>query len=176
MAAVGFDMYCDLIRRAVAELRDKPVEDLSVARLDIDVDAYIPADYISFEAARIDVHHRIAAARDEQELEELLKELRDRFGEPPEMVYNLMSMQEIRLRAAVLGAATVTYRRNRLELGDIRLDSGQRTALEKSGLKFAFHPLKRTLTIWPGEEEGLSVVKRMLDAIIDSLLTPVAKL
>jgi len=176
VAAVGFDMYCDLIRRAVAELRDKPVEDLSVARLDIDADAYIPADYISFEAARIDVHHRIAAARDEQELEELLKELRDRFGEPPEMVYNLMSMQEIRLRAAVLGAATVTYRRNRLELGDIRLDSGQRTALEKSGLKFAFHPLKRTLTIWPGEEEGLSVVKRTLDVIIDSLLTPVAKL
>ncbi|MCL4474370.1 MAG: transcription-repair coupling factor [Actinobacteria bacterium] len=69
VAAVGFDMYCDLLRQAVAELQGQPVEEFRVARLEIDVDAYIPGDYVPYEAARIDVHHRIAGARDEESLE-----------------------------------------------------------------------------------------------------------
>ncbi len=180
VAAVGFDMYCDLLKRAVADLKDKPIEESRVARLDVDVDAFIPADYIPLEAARIDIHHRIAAARDEQGLAEVRTELEDRFGPVPEVVYNLLSMQEIRLRAGVLGAASLTWRRDRLELSDLKLDASQRAALEEAGLKFAYHPLKRTLALWPrpGLEAGggLSVVKETLDAIIGSLLIPMAKL
>ncbi len=177
VAAVGFEMYCDLLRKAVAELQDQPVEELKAARLEVDVDAYIPADYIPFEAARIDVHHRIAGARDEERLELVAAELRDRFGPVPDVVENLLRMQEIRLKAGVLGAASVTFRKGRLELGDIRLDGVQRQVLEEAGHKFVYHPLRRLLVLWPPEsEDGLSVVKRALDAIIDSLFTPTANL
>ncbi len=177
VAAVGFEMYCDLLRKAVADLQDQPVKELKAVRLEVNVDAYIPADYIPFEAARIDVHHRIAGARDEERLELVAAELRDRFGPVPDVVENLLRMQEIRLKAAVLGAASVTFRKGRLELGDIRLDGVQRQALEEAGHKFVYHPLRRLLVLWPPEsEDGLSVVKRALDAIIDSLFTPTANL
>ncbi len=177
VAAVGFDMYCDLIRRAVAALENKPVEDRRVVRLDIDLDAYILAAYIPFEAARIDVHHRVAAARDEGELEELQSELKDRFGELPAVVYNLLDMQAIRLRAALIGAASVSFRRGRLQLGGLMLDAGQRSALEETGLRLAYSPLKQTLAVWPPAQagEGVSVVNQALDAIIGSLFTPVSK-
>ncbi len=178
VAAVGFEMYCDLIRSAVAALQNKPLEEQRIVRVDIDVDAFIPASYIPFEAARIDVHHRIAAACDEEELKELRLELGDRFGEPPDVVYNLLDMQVIRLRAAVMGAASVSFRRGRLQLGGIRLDPGQRGALEGTGLETAFSPLRQALTVWLRAEagEGVSVVKQTLDAIIGSLFTPLSKL
>jgi transcription-repair coupling factor (superfamily II helicase) len=177
VAAVGFEMYCDLLKQAVAELQDQPVTELRAARLEVDVDAYIPADYIPFEAARIDVHHRIAGARDEEALEAIADELRDRFGPVPDAVENLLEMQSIRLKAGLIGAASVTFRKGRLELGDIRLDNIQRQVLEEGGHKFAYHPLRRLLVLWPPEPEtGLSVVRRALDAIIDSLFTPMAKL
>ncbi len=177
VAAVGFEMYCDLLKQAVADLQDQPLAELKAARLEVDVDAYIPAAYIPFEAARIDIHHRIAGARDEQALEEIAEELRDRFGVVPDVVDNLLQMQELRLKAGVMGAASITFRKGRLELGDIQLDSVQRQALEEAGHKFAYYALRRLLVFWlPVKEAGLSVVMGALDAIIDSLFTPTAKL
>ncbi len=176
VAAVGFDMYCDLLRQAVAELQGQPFEEFRAARLDVDVDAYIPGDYVPYEAARIDVHHRIAGARDEESLESISDELRDRFGEVPEVVENLIEMQRIRLKAAVMGAASVIYRRGRLELGDIRLENEQRQALEEAEVQFAYHPLRRLLVLWPPEEESLSTLSTTLDAIIDRLFTSMANL
>ncbi|MHB1390576.1 MAG: transcription-repair coupling factor [Thermoleophilia bacterium] len=175
VAAVGFDMYCDLLKQAVAELKQQPLHEYKVARLDIDTDAYIPADYIPLESARIDVHHRIAAARDEAALTALRAELADRFGPVPEMVDNLVQMQDIRLKAGVLGAAGVAWRRGRLELSDIMVGPQQRSALEAAGHKFVFYAQRRILAFWPlNPEGGLPVVKTSLNAIIDSLLTPVA--
>lgn len=178
VAAVGFEMYCDLLKQAVAEMRDRqPQPELKAVRLEVDVDAYIPAEYIPFETARIDVHHRIAGARNAEALKAMATELRDRFGKVPEVVDNLLEMQEIRLKAGGIGAASVSFRKGRLELGDIRLDKNQRQALEEAGHKFAYHPLRRLLVLWPSEaESGLSVVSGALDAIIDSLFTPTAKL
>jgi len=188
VAAVGFEMYCDLLREAVAELQDQPVAELKVARLEVDVDAYIPADYIPFEAARIDVHHRIAGARDEEKLESIREELRDRFGEVPDVVENLLEMQAIRLKGALLGAATVTFRKGRLELGDLRLDGAQRQVLEEAGHKFIYYALRRQMVLRPpvmengdeggdgGVASGLSIITGTLDAIIDSLFTSNTKL
>ncbi|MCL4474369.1 MAG: hypothetical protein M1455_10630 [Actinobacteria bacterium] len=89
---------------------------------------------------------------------------------------NLIEMQRVRLKAAVMGAATVVYRRGRLELGDIRLENEQRQALEEAELQFAYHPLRRLLVLWPPEEESLSTLSTTLDAIIDRLFTSVANL
>ena len=151
--------------------------------------AYSPADYIPCEAARIDVHHRIAGARDEEALEAINEELRDRFGAVPDVVENLLTMQSIRLKAGVMGASSITFSKGRLELGDIRLDGAQRQVLEEAGHKFVSYPLRRLLVFWPeasvegdaadkngAADVGLSVVCGALDAIIDSLFTPTAKL
>ena len=84
VAAVGFELYCQMLDEAVEELRagatELPAEPREPVRLDVDVDAYLPADYIPFEAAKIDVHRRVAAAREPGELRALRDELEDRFG------------------------------------------------------------------------------------------------
>ena len=70
VAAVGFELYCQMLEDAAEELRagaeELPAEPREPVRIDVDVDAYVPADYIPFEAAKIDVHRRVAAAREEE--------------------------------------------------------------------------------------------------------------
>ena len=104
VAAIGFELYVAMLDEAVEELRAAGEAEGAVeaGRLDIDVDAYLPADYIPFEAAKIDVHRRIAGARAGGELRALRDELRDRFGPVPEPVANLLALQRARID---LGAA-----------------------------------------------------------------------
>ena len=66
-------------------------------RVDVDVSAYVPSDFIPFEAAKIELHRRIAAAREPGELRALRDELRDRFGPVPEPVEALLELQRARI-------------------------------------------------------------------------------
>ena len=91
-------------------------------RVDVAVDAYVPADYVPLEAAKIDVHRRIALAQSADELRELVVELHDRFGPPPPPVENLVLIQEARLKLAPFGADYLTLRGGRVTIG--KLDGG----------------------------------------------------
>ena len=71
VAAVGFEMYAQLLEEAVAELRGEPPATLPPVRLEIPVTAYVPPDYIAYEATKIDAHRRIAQARDLRALDEV---------------------------------------------------------------------------------------------------------
>ncbi len=102
VAAVGFEMYAQLLEEAVAEQRGEPPATLPPVRLEIPVTAYVPPDYIAYEATKIDAHRRIAQAGDPRALDEVRAELTDRFGAPPEPVENLLLLQAIRLQAAAL--------------------------------------------------------------------------
>jgi transcription-repair coupling factor (superfamily II helicase) len=92
-------------------------------RLDVNVDAYIPSDYIPYEHAKVDVHRRIAAARDVAVLEDLRAELADRFGDLPQPLENLISLQQARIKLGQAGARAVTFRQGRLAVTPIELDS-----------------------------------------------------
>mgnify|MGYP001000204242 CR=1 FL=1 len=71
-------------------------------RVDVDVSAYVPSSYVPYEAAKIDIHRRIAGARAPGELRALIDELRDRFGPPPEAVESLVAIQRARIELARL--------------------------------------------------------------------------
>src|SRR5688500_3854352 len=92
-------------------------------RLDVNVDAYVPADYVPYEQAKVDVHRRIAAAYEVSELEELRTELEDRFGPLPAPLQNLISLQRARIKLGQAGARAVTFRGNRLAVTPVELDS-----------------------------------------------------
>ena len=85
LAALGFELYMQMIDEAVraAEPELDGEEPPEPVRLDVNVDAYVPADYVPYEQAKIEIHRRIAGAVEIAELEELREELADRFGEPP---------------------------------------------------------------------------------------------
>jgi transcription-repair coupling factor (superfamily II helicase) len=92
-------------------------------RLDVNVDAYVPVDYIPYEQAKVEVHRRIAGSRDVGELEELRAELADRFGDPPEPLENLITLQQARIKLGEAGARVVSFRQGRLAVTPIELDS-----------------------------------------------------
>ena len=136
VAAVGFELYCSLLDEAVEEMRAAdgdgrgPAPEAAV-RLDVDVDAYVPADYIPFEAAKIDAHRRIAGARESRELRALREELRDRFGPLPEPVESLLELQRARIELGGAGARTVEVRGERLAAAPIELEAEQADALRE---------------------------------------------
>ena len=84
VAAVGFELYCELLAEAVAELQGAPAPRPRPVRVDAQVDAYVPADYVPLEAVKIDLHRRLALSGSVSELRELQAEVTDRFGPMPD--------------------------------------------------------------------------------------------
>jgi transcription-repair coupling factor (superfamily II helicase) len=128
VAALGFELYMQMLDEAVREAealqegeeestRPEPV------RLDVNVDAYVPADYIPYEQAKIEVHRRVAGALEVADVEQLREELEDRFGPVPEPVENLLALQRARIKFGQAGARTVSFHGDRLAVVPIELDS-----------------------------------------------------
>ena len=129
VAALGFELYLQMLDDAVAEMAG---EDTAVdgdapepVRLDVNVDAYVPADYIPYEQAKIDVHRRIAGAREVADLGVLREELEDRFGAVPEPVGNLLMLQQARIKLGQAGARNVSFRSGLLAVTPIDLDAAR---------------------------------------------------
>jgi transcription-repair coupling factor (superfamily II helicase) len=126
VAAVGFELYCQMIDEAVGAAREAEGREEGApepVRLDVPVDAYLPAAFIPFEAAKIDVHRRIAAAREPGELRAIRDEISDRFGPPPPQAENLLALQRARIELGLAGARSVEFRGGRLSVTGVELDS-----------------------------------------------------
>ena len=99
MEAVGYDLYCKMLSEAVKEAKGiESVEDKFETAIDVSTDAYIPPSYISNEFQKLDIYKRIAGVETEEDGDEMLEELIDRFGEPPKSVISLLKVA--RLKAA----------------------------------------------------------------------------
>ncbi len=132
MAALGFELYMQMLDEAVQEASAGgrwSEEDWEPVRLEVGVDAYVPADYIPYEQAKVDVHRRIAGAREVAEIGLLREELGDRFGEMPEPLENLLLLQTARIKLGQAGATAVSFRGGRLAVTPIELDSARAKAL-----------------------------------------------
>jgi transcription-repair coupling factor (superfamily II helicase) len=134
VAALGFELYMQMLDEAVRALDpdEDGAEPPEPVRLDVNVDAYVPADYIPYEQAKVDVHRRIAGSREVSELVELRAELEDRFGEPPPPLENLISLQQARIKLGRAGARNVSFRGGRLAVTPIELDSARARKLREA--------------------------------------------
>jgi transcription-repair coupling factor (superfamily II helicase) len=178
VAAVGFELYVSLLDDAVAELRSadgagRPEE---AVRLDVDVDAYLPADYIPFEAAKIDVHRRISGAGDVGELRALRDELRDRFGPVPDPVKNLLELQRARIELGLLGARSVEFRGGRLAVTPLELDAAAVGRLRSEMPEAMYESRVKTLSVRVPDEPHarLAAVLGLAEAVRKAIPEPVA--
>jgi transcription-repair coupling factor (superfamily II helicase) len=101
-------------------------------RVDAQVDAYVPADYVGLESAKMDVHRRIALAATVDDLRDVEAELADRFGPLPDAVRNLVLLQETRLTLAPLGVVTLAVTRQRATIGGVALAASELRALREA--------------------------------------------
>jgi transcription-repair coupling factor (superfamily II helicase) len=146
-------------------------------RLDVPVDAYLPAAYIPFEAAKIDVHRRIAAARAPGELRAIRDELGDRFGPLPPEVENLLALQRGRIELGLSGAASVELRGGRLSVTGIELDSEQAGVLgeQVEGALYEWREKTASVRVPDEPEARLQAVLRMAKGLREAKGSPSAE-
>ena len=90
MEAVGYDLYCKMLNEAVKHLKGELEEEPYTTTVDLNVDAFIPASYIPNEYQKLDIYKRIASIENEEEMDDMLEELIDRFGDVPRKVQQLL--------------------------------------------------------------------------------------
>ena len=102
MQAVGYDLYCKMLNEAVRTRKGIDVIEDFNTLVDLDVDAYIPAEYIVNETQKLDIYKRIAGIENERECDDMREELLDRFGQIPKSAENLLRIALIRSHAHAL--------------------------------------------------------------------------
>lgn len=102
LAAVGFDLYVQMLKEAVQELRGEQVEEEIEPLIELQVDAYLPDDYLTDRQVKASLYQRMVVIKNEESLSEMLDELVDRFGAPPRAVDNLLQIIRIKWLAAAL--------------------------------------------------------------------------
>jgi transcription-repair coupling factor (superfamily II helicase) len=171
VAALGFELYMQMLDEAVRGLagEGEEAEDWGEpVRLDVNVDAYVPADYIPYEQAKVEVHRRIAGAREVADLEELRVELADRFGDLPRPLENLIDLQQARIKLGQAGARAVSFRGGRLAVTPIELDSvrAKRLRAEIPGAIYESGRSQLSVRVSDDPDERFPAVIRAADALL----------
>lgn len=146
VAAVGFELYVEMLQEAVALGQGILVPEREV-RVDIPISAYIPTDYVPFEAAKIELHRRISLASDLESVATLRDEISDRFGPPPPGVEALLGVQELRVRMREAGAAQVAVRGGRVVLAPVSLTSQALKDLRERAHRALYDSRAQTVSI-----------------------------
>ena len=117
MEAVGYDLYCKMLNEAVKRLKGEKVEnDEFETNIDLKMDAFIPADYIPNEFQKLDVYKRIAEIETEPERDDMVDELIDRFGEPPQSVCNLLEIALLKAKAHDAYITAIVEKANQIRI------------------------------------------------------------
>jgi len=107
IAAVGFEMYTKLLEESIREMKGERIEEEVETSMNLGVDIYIPKNYITEENLRMTFYKKIASAKDDQRLEDIRNELRDRFGAVPPNVENLLRFVKVKRTAKEMGVLSI---------------------------------------------------------------------
>jgi len=166
VAAVGFELYVELLNEAVAELQGQRRIAARPVRVDARIDAYVPAAYVDSEALRIDIHRRLALAETEDELRELAAAMEDRFGPLPDPVSNLFAIQEAKIKLARLGADYLVFRGGKATVGQLVLGSGELKELRDRIHTAVYTVASREVSL--RSEDGFKRALGLVDAILEA--------
>ncbi|HEY8843057.1 MAG TPA: transcription-repair coupling factor [Gaiellaceae bacterium] len=165
VAALGFELYVELLGEAVAELSGERRAVARPVRVDATVDAYVPATYIEAEALKIDLHRRLALTEAEDELRELRAATEDRYGPLPEPVENLFAIQEAKLKLARVGADYLVFRGGKTTIGPLLLGSDELRALRSELDTAVYVTARREVSL---RDDDFAAATQLVDAILDA--------
>ncbi len=175
MAAVGFELYVGMLDEAVAALSGTAADEApEPVRLDVPVDAFVPGDYVPYEAAKIEIHRRVASAREVADLILLREELEDRFGPVPEPLDNLIKLQDARIKLGRAGAKAVTFRGGRLAVSPVEMGLAGARALREEVPEAVYEPGRSTVSVRVPDDpaQRFSAVVRAAEAILRAATEP----
>jgi transcription-repair coupling factor (superfamily II helicase) len=131
IAAVGFDLYVRMVGEAVAEFKGDRAEEVADVRVELPIDAHLPHDYVPGERLRLDAYRRIAAAQTDADVEAVRAELRDRFGELPPPVDNLLAVAAFRAFVRAMGVTEVATQGRYIRFAPLDLRESQAMRLKR---------------------------------------------
>jgi transcription-repair coupling factor (superfamily II helicase) len=131
---VGFDLYVRMVGEAVQAFKgERPEEEVDV-KIDLPVDAHLPHDYVGVERLRLEMYRKLAEARDDEQLREVVAEMTDRYGEPPAPVQNLVAVARFRLLARRYGLTDVSMQGKHIRFSPLSLPDSKQLRLKR------YHP------------------------------------
>jgi transcription-repair coupling factor (superfamily II helicase) len=149
--AIGFEMYTTMLGEAVAKLKGEESPSEETATLNLGISLRIDANYIPEENQRLRMYKKIAGAQSDPELEEVRAELKDRYGDIPDAVRNLLAAGSIRIHCQRLGIASLERKRTAIDLPETKPapkpgpTNGQRPSLPgRHGQAPVYNPLQHT--------------------------------
>ncbi len=171
VAALGFELYMQMLDEAVREAgsEEEGGEDLpEPVRLDVNVDAYVPAEYVPYEQAKIEIHRRVAGALEVADVERLREELEDRFGADSRAAWQPVGAAARAHQVRPAGATMVSIRGDRLAVTPIELDSTRAKALRKELPEALYESGRSQVSVRiPGEDpERFPAVVRAADVLL----------
>jgi len=129
---VGFDLYVRMVSEAVQAFKGERLdEEDAEVKIDLPVDAHLPHDYIGVERLRLEMYRKLAEARDEEALQEVVAEMTDRYGEPPEPVANLVAVARFRLLARAYGLTDVSMQGRHVRFSPLSLPDSKQMRLKR---------------------------------------------
>ena len=174
MEAVGYDLYCKLLNESVKEVQGiSTVKEDYNTEIDLDIDAFIPERYIRNEMQKLDIYKRISGIQNEEEYDDMLEELMDRFGELPKAVQNLLLVSRLRARAHDLYLTEVTQKGE-----EIRMVLYEKAQINTAGIdgllkqyrgRLKFTIDKNPYFLYIRQKKGNREVDNVLDTVRDLL-------
>ena len=133
IAGVGFDLYVRMVGEAVADYRGDEGNAMPVEiKIELPVDAHLPHEYVPGERLRLEAYKKLASVEDEAALDEIIAELKDRYGEPPQPVLNLFDVARLRTVARKAGISDIGVQGKYVRFGPVtELRESQQLRLER---------------------------------------------
>jgi transcription-repair coupling factor (superfamily II helicase) len=169
IAAVGFEMYLNLLEEAVAAAKGESqerVEERPVI-VELTLDAYLPPGYVMDEIERVDLYRRASGLGSLPEVDDLAEELVDRFGELPEPAENLLGLSRVKLLAREAGASSVTFRSGGLTVTGATAGSAAPALIRKATGGTVTTRTGR-ISVRAPEQDPLTLAEETLRALIRS--------
>ena len=184
IAAVGYDLYCQLVTEAVAELKgETPPEPVEIS-IDLPVAAAIPADYMPKEELRLEAYRRVAAALLPDEVDDVAAEWADRYGPVPEVAQTLLDAARLRCECLRTGVREVTVAKGPgfggpkwvARLSPVELRASRRVRLERLYPKATYQETAGLLVLPIGSAAAAceTLIAALRDLVPEEQLAPVA--
>ncbi|WP_435200104.1 transcription-repair coupling factor [Janibacter sp. GS2] len=131
IAGVGFDLYVRMVGDAVADFKGEGEATPAEVKIELPVDAHLPHEYVPGERLRLEAYKKLASADSEEDLTEILEELTDRYGEPPEPVRNLVAVARLRIVVRAAGLTDVVAQGQNVRFAPAQLKESQQLRLSR---------------------------------------------
>ncbi len=131
IAAVGYDLYCQMVTEAVGEMKGEPLKAPSEVKLDVPTDAFLPKDYVAKEELRLEAYRRLAAVTEAGQVDDIRTEWEDRYGPVPTPADALLNVGYLRAECHRLGLRDVSIAGAGARLGPLRLKVSETMRLKR---------------------------------------------